>query len=165
MNKLREACIEGKMHQVHKYMPIVKQRSFPFKALEKSHKPLVYLTTVHGQLEVLKELIEMYGCDPHYKTERGDTLLYLACARGHSPVVRYLALVHKIDPNQQNKFKVSPLVAASNNGRLDTMVMLIDEFKCDPMAVTEKGESLLHKASGNGHLASRRKVPYLKVWV
>ena len=152
MNKLREACIEGKMHQVHKYMPIVKQRFFPFKALQKSHKPLAYWTTVHGQLEVLKELIEKYGCDPHYKTERGDTLLYLACVRGYSSVVRYLALVQKIDPNQQNKFKVSPIFAASNNGRLEALVMLIDEFKCDPMAVTEKGESLLHKASGNGHL-------------
>ena len=152
MNRLREACIEGKMYEVQKYMPIVKQRSFPLKALEKSHKPLVYWTTVFGQLEILKELIEKHGCDPHYKTERGDTLLYAACARGHSPVVRYLALVHKVDPNQQNKFKVSPLVAASNNGHLEAMVMLIDEFKCDPMAVTDKGESLLHKASGNGHL-------------
>ena len=152
MNKLREACIEGKMYEVQKYMPVVKQCSFPFKALETSHKPLVYWTTVFGQLEILKELIEKYGCDPHYKTERGDTLLYIACARGHSHVVRYLTLVHKVDPNQQNKFKVSPLVAASNNGHLEAMVMLIDEFKCDLMALTGKGESLLHKASGNGHL-------------
>ena len=152
MNKLRETCIEGKVYEVQKYMPIVRQHSFPFKALEKSHRPLVYWATVYGQLDILKELIEKYGCDPHHKTERGDTLLYIACARGHSPVVWYLALVHEIDPNQCNKFKVSPLVAASNNGHLEAMVMLIDEFKCDPMAVTDKGESLLHKASSNGHL-------------
>lgn len=152
MSKLKEACIEGKMAEVQKYMPIVKQRSFPFKALQKSHKPLVYWTTVYGQLEVLKELIEKYGCDPRYMTERGDTLLYVACARGYSSIVRYLALVHKIDPSQPNNFKVSPLVATSNNGHLETMVMLIDDFKCDPMSFTTKGESLLHKASGNGHL-------------
>ncbi len=152
MKKLREACIEGKMYEVNKYMPIVKQSSFPFKALDKSHKPLVYWTTAFGQLEILKELLEKYHCDPHYKTERGDTLLYVACARGHSRLARYLALVHKIDPNLQNKFEVSPLVAASNNGHLEAIVMLIDEFKCDPMAITGKGESLLHKASGNGHL-------------
>ena len=89
MNKLREACIEGKVYEVQKYMPIVGQRSFPFKALEKSHRPLVYLATVYGQLEILKELIEKYGCDPHHKTKRGDTLLYIACASGHSSVVQY----------------------------------------------------------------------------
>ena len=152
MKKLKEICIKGMITELRKYMPIVRQHSFPFKALEKAYKPLVYWTTAEGQLEVLKELIEKYGCDPHYKTERGDTLLYVACARGHSSIARYLALVHKIDPNQQNRFNITPLIVAANNGQQETMVMLIDEFKCDPNVVTNKGESLLHKACGNGHL-------------
>lgn len=152
MNKLKQACIKGDLIEVRNYMHIVKQRFFPFKELEKTLKPLVYWTTLEGQLEVLKELIEKHGCDPHYTTERGHTLLYAACARGHANVARYLAHVHQVDPNQRNRFHVTPLIAASNNGHLEAMVMLIDEFRCDPTIVNIKGEGLLHKACGNGHL-------------
>lgn len=115
-------------------------------------KPLVYWTAKAGQLEVLKELIERYECDPVYITERGHTLLYAACARGRTNVARYLARKYGINPNQKNHMNSTPLFAASNNGHLEVMVMLIDELKCDPMEVNSKGESLLHRACGGGHL-------------
>ena len=152
MEELRQACIDGDMTEVRKYMDVVNQLSFPLEELEKALKPLVYWTAKTGQLWVLKELIEKYKCDPHYTTERGHTLLYVACARGHANVARYLAHKHMVNPNQKNHLLSTPLFATSNNGHLEAMVMLIDELKCNPKEVNSKGESLLHRACGGGHL-------------
>ena len=152
MEGLKQACIDGNIIKVRKYFSVIKQCSMPLKEQEKIHKPLVYWAAKAGQLEVLKELIEKYGCDPIYATERGHTLIYVACARGRTSVARYLAQKYGIDPNQRNNMHSTPLFAASNNGHFEVMIMLIDELKCDPMAVNDKGESLLHRACGGGHL-------------
>ena len=149
---LKQACIEGNITEVQKHFSIIKQNSIPLKEHEKAQKPLVYWAAKAGQLEVLKELIEKYDCDPVYATERGHTLLYVACARGHTNVTRYLAQKYGIDPNQENNMQSTPLFVTSNNGHLEVMIMLIDELKCDPAAVNGKGESLLHRACGGGHL-------------
>lgn len=152
MEELKQACIDGDLIEVRKYMCVVKQPAFPFKELEKALKPLVYWAAKAGRLDVLKELIERYKCDPRYTTERGHTLLYVASARGHAGVARYLATKHGVDPNQKNNQQSTPLFAACNNGYLEVMTMLIDELKCDPKATNYKGESLLHRACGGGHL-------------
>ena len=154
MEGLKQACIAGNIIEVRKYFSIIKQLSIPLEKQEETHlkKPLVYWAAKAGQLEVLKELIERYECDPVYITERGHTLLYAACARGHTNVARYLAHKYGINPNQKNHMNSSPLFAASNNGHLEVMVMLIDELKCDPLEVNSKEESLLHRACGSGHL-------------
>ena len=152
MEALRQAVLDGDLIEVRKYMCVVKQTTFPFKELEKALKPMVYWAAKSGQVEVLKELIERYKCDPRYTTERGHTLLYVACARGHQDVARYLAGKHGVNPNQRNNQHSTPLFAACNNGHLEAMVLLIDELKCDPRVVNSKGESLLHRASGGGHL-------------
>ena len=153
MEELKRSCIEGNITEVQKHFSIIKQKSIPLKEHEKAQKPLVYWAAKAGQLEVLKELIEKYECDPVYITERGHTLLYVACARGHTNVARYLAQKYGIDPNQKNNTQSTPLFAASNNGHLEVVIMLINELKCDPMAVNDKGESLLHRACGGGHLS------------
>lgn len=152
MEELKHACTNGDLIEVRKYMCVVKQTSFPFKDLERQLKPLVYWAAKAGQVEVLKELIEKYKCDPRYVTERGHTLLYVACARGHDSVAKYLATKHGVNPNQKNHQQSTPLFAACNNGHEEAMVMLIDELKCDPKVVNNKGESLLHRACGGGHL-------------
>ena len=152
MEELKQACIDGDLIEVRKYMCVVKQPSFPFKDLEKPIKPLVYWAAKAGKVDVLKELIETYKCDPHYTTERGHTLLYVACARGHADVMRYLAGKYGVDPKQRNDMQSTPLFAACNNGHLEVVLLLIDELKCDPNMVNDKGETLLHRASGGGHL-------------
>lgn len=152
VEELKLSCIKGDITELQKYFFIIKQQSIPLKEYEKAQKPLVYWAAKAGQLEILKELIEKYGCDPVYATERGHTLLYVACSRGHANVARYLAQKYGINPNQKNNMQSTPLFVASNNGHLEVMVMLIDELKCDPMAVNDKGESLLHRACGGGHL-------------
>ena len=73
------ACIEGDLIEVRKSMSIVQQPTFPFKEMEKAMKPLVYWAVKAGKLDVLKELIETYKCDPHYTTARGHMLLHVAC--------------------------------------------------------------------------------------
>ena len=152
MEELKRACIEGDLIEVRKYMCVVKQPSFPFSELETVIKPLAYWASKQGQLNVLKELIETYKCNPHYVTERGHTLLYVASARGHADVVRYLATRCKVDPNKANDAQSTPLFAACNNGHLKVILVLVDELKCDPSAINDKGESLLHRACGGGHL-------------
>ena len=153
MEELKRACVEGDLIEVRKYMCTVKQPSFPFKEMEKAIKPLVYWAAKAGKVDVLKELIEIYKCDPHYTTERGHTLLYVACARGHADVMKYLARNCGVNPKQTNSMLSTPLFVACNNGHLDAMLVLIDEQECDPNAVNDKGESLLHRACGGGHLA------------
>ena len=152
MEELKRVCIEGNLIEVHKYMCVVKQPSFPFKEMEKAFKPLVYWAAKTGKVDILKELIETYRCDPHYTTERGHTLLYVACARGHADVVRYLGTRCEVDPNQRNDMQSTPLFAACNNGQLKVILVLVDELKCNPNAINDKGESLLHRACGGGHL-------------
>lgn len=154
MEGLKQACIAGNLIEVRKYFSTIRQLSIPLEKHEQVHlkKPLVYWAAKAGQLEVLKELIERYECDPVYVTERGHTLLYAACARGRTNVARYLAHKYGINPNQKNHMNSTPLFAASNNGHLEVVVMLIDELKCDPMEVNNKEESLLHRACSGGHL-------------
>ena len=152
MDGLKRACIDGDRIEVRKYMCVVKQTSFPFKEMEKANKPVAYWAAKAGKLEVLKELIEFYKCDPHYTTERGHTLLYVACSRGHADVMKYLANICGVDPQQANDMQSTPLFVACNNGHLEAMLVLIDELKCDPKVVNDKGESLLHRACGGGHL-------------
>ena len=152
MEELKRACIEGDLIEVRKYMCTVKQDSFPLKKMEAAIKPLAYWAAKAGQLDVLKELIDIYKCDPHYTTERGQTLLYVACSRGHADVMKYLASKCHINPKQANATHSTPLFVACNNGHLEAMLVLIDDLKCDPNAVNDKGESLLHRACGGGHL-------------
>ena len=152
MEELKRACIEGDLIEVRKYMCTVNLPSFPFKEMEKAIKPLVYWAAKAGKVDVLKELIEVYKCDPHYTTQRGHTLLYVACARGHADVMKYLAKNCSVNPKQANDTLSTPLFVACKNGHLEAMLVLIDELKCDPNAVNDKGESLLHRACCGGHL-------------
>ena len=152
MEELKGACIEGDLQKVKTFMCVVKQPAFPLKELERDLKPLVYWAAKAGNVDVLRELIEVNKCDPHYTTERGHTLLYVAGARGHADVVRYLAKKCGVDPNRTNDMRSTPLFSACNNGHLEAIVVLIDELKCDPSELNDKGESLLHRACGGGHL-------------
>jgi len=56
-----------------------------------------------GNLEIVRYLIEVSGCDPTFKSNRSLTT---ACARGHLEIVKYLCSLSSVDASAYNNSAV-----------------------------------------------------------
>ena len=126
-----------------------------------------------GWLDVVKLMIETYGCDSNVKNkshrspldyakrcgkvdvfsylQRINSSLYWACAQGNKHLVLKL-----INPDNVNcvhpDFGDTPLHRACRRGCLNIVKLLIERYGCDPNVTTKSNQSVLHYACLYGNI-------------
>uniref|UniRef100_A0A1X7U5J1 Uncharacterized protein n=1 Tax=Amphimedon queenslandica TaxID=400682 RepID=A0A1X7U5J1_AMPQE len=108
---------------------------------------LLHLSSRYGWLDVTKDLITKYHCDPHERNDDGWTCLHYAAWRNHVDVMRYLIDECHCDPKVPDKYGDTVLHRVAENGSLDFMKYLINHHHCDPMATNNSGVTVLHLAA------------------
>ena len=97
--RLREAmtiaCTRGDFEEVFE---LIRAGQDPRHALPGSLMPLHY-AAFHGNLEMVRKLVEEHGCKPGIVDKNDYTPLHYACYGGHQDIVRYLISRRKCDPH------------------------------------------------------------------
>jgi len=84
--KLQSACEDGDFDTVLK---VIGEGCSPRRLLKDGLQPLHY-AAAHGQLDVVRTLVDKHHCDVACKDKKCCTSLHYACYYGHSDVVKYL---------------------------------------------------------------------------
>uniref|UniRef100_A0A1X7TY44 Uncharacterized protein n=1 Tax=Amphimedon queenslandica TaxID=400682 RepID=A0A1X7TY44_AMPQE len=126
-------------------LPLVKEPN-KIKRIETS---LLHLSSRHGWLDVTKDLITKYHCDPQKRDGINRTCLHYAALRNHVDVMRYLIDEYHCDPMATDQHGYSVLHSVGDNGSLDIVKYLMNHYHCDPMATNNWGETVLHCAAGH----------------
>ena len=108
---------------------------------------LLHLSSRNGWLDVTKDLITKYHCDPHVRDGNGEICLYWAARGNQVDVMRYLIDECQCNPVATDKYGNTVLHAAADYGSLDAIKYLINHHHCDPMATNNEGETVLHCAT------------------
>ena len=113
---------------------------------------LLHLSSYNGWLDVTKDLITKYHCDPHERDSSGWTCLYFAAEGNHVDVMRYLIDECHCDPMAVNGcMGWTPLLYAASLGNSAAVEYLLSTGKCDPLAKSKGGYTPFNLAKKNGH--------------
>ena len=91
---MKKACEKSDFDKVFE---LIRAGQDPRHALPGSQMPLHY-AAFHGNLEVVRALVEEHGCNPQSVDKNKCTPLHYACYCGHRDIVKYLVTVQKCDP-------------------------------------------------------------------
>ena len=141
----------GHHEEAVRLLPLVKEPNKIKGRYQWGNTSLLHLSSWNGWLDVTKDLITKYRCDPHERDNIGWTCLYYAAQGNHVDVIRYL-----IDECHCDSHEIdwTCLCYAARENHVDVMRYLIDECHRDPMAVDRSGRTPLHCAAANGHSAA-----------
>ena len=112
---------------------------------------LLHLSSSHGWLDVTKDLITKYHCDPHERDDFGQTCLQWAAQGNHVDVMRYLIDECHCDPMAVDRGGWTPLHDAANCGNSAAAEYLLSTGKCDPLAENNDGDTPFKLAKERGH--------------
>uniref|UniRef100_A0A1X7ST76 Uncharacterized protein n=1 Tax=Amphimedon queenslandica TaxID=400682 RepID=A0A1X7ST76_AMPQE len=113
---------------------------------------LLHLSSGNGWLDVTKDLITKYHCDPHERDGYWDwTCLHYAAEGNHVDVMRYLIDECHCDPMAVSRSGRTPLHIAADYGNSPVVEYLLSTGKCDPLAKDNEGRTPFQLAKGNGH--------------
>ena len=143
----------GDHEEAVRLLPLVKE---PNSISISGNTSLLHLSSRNGWLDVTKDLITKYHCDPHQRDGDGQTCLHYAAQHDHVDVMGYLINEYRFDPMAVDRWGWTPLHIAAQHDHVDVMRYLIDECHCDPMATDTRGRTPLHIAA-----SSSRSVQYL----
>ena len=87
--QLYSACKKRESRAVNKAIQELKQRNVKFKLMVGEGTTTLHLMSFHGNLGMVKLLVEMYG-NAEAKDENQRTPLHLACMQGHLDIAQYL---------------------------------------------------------------------------
>uniref|UniRef100_A0A1X7U4J9 Uncharacterized protein n=1 Tax=Amphimedon queenslandica TaxID=400682 RepID=A0A1X7U4J9_AMPQE len=114
---------------------------------KRDNTSLHHLSSRNGWLDVTKDLITKYHCDPQERDSGGETCLHYAAVDNHVDVMRYLIDECHLDPMNTDIFGDTVLHRAAAHGSFDVIKYLINHHHCDPMATNNEGETVLHVAA------------------
>ena len=112
---------------------------------------LLQLSSENGWLDVTKDLITKYHCDPHERDGGDWTCLHYAAWKNHVGVMRYLIDECHCDPMAGDRNGWTPLHLAASWGHSAAVEYLLSTGKCDPLAKDNKGITPLQLAKERGH--------------
>ena len=131
-------------------LPLVKEPN-KIKRTYWPRNSLVHLSSMTGWLDVTKDLITKYHCDPHERDGDGFTCLYNAALGNHVGLMRYLIDECHCDPMAVNRWGQTPLHRAAYYGRSAVVEYLLSTGKCDPLAKDNDGDTPFKLAKQNRH--------------
>uniref|UniRef100_A0A1X7SUG0 Uncharacterized protein n=1 Tax=Amphimedon queenslandica TaxID=400682 RepID=A0A1X7SUG0_AMPQE len=111
---------------------------------------LLHLSSENGWLDVTKDLITKYHCDPHERDDLDWTCLHWAALGNHVDVMRYLIDECHCDPMAVNRTGCTPLHIAACCGNSAAAEYLLSTGKCDPLAKDNEGITPFKLAKENG---------------
>uniref|UniRef100_A0A1X7SX68 Uncharacterized protein n=1 Tax=Amphimedon queenslandica TaxID=400682 RepID=A0A1X7SX68_AMPQE len=134
--------------EVVRLLPLVKEQN----KIERVGGHLLYLSSENGWLDVTKDLITKYHCDPHERDGLGWTCLHWAAYGNHVDVMRFLIDECHCDPMAVNgSLGYTPLHWAAYCGKPAAAEYLLSTGKCDPLAKDNEGKAPFTLAKENGH--------------
>lgn len=105
----------------------------------------------HGNLAVVKWLVEDAKADVDIRDKGGRTPLHLACDRGNKAIATWLVEAGKANADARTKTGWSPLHFACNKGHCDLLPVLIYNG-ADVQAMTNRGWTALHYGCIRDHM-------------
>uniref|UniRef100_A0A1X7TBY3 Transglutaminase-like domain-containing protein n=1 Tax=Amphimedon queenslandica TaxID=400682 RepID=A0A1X7TBY3_AMPQE len=112
---------------------------------------LLHLSSRNGWLDVTKDLITKYHCDPHERDGADCTCLHWAARGNHVDVMRYLIDECHCDPMAIDLSGRTPLYLAAYWGNSAAAEYLLSTGKCDPLAKDKYGDTPFTLAKEKGH--------------
>ena len=147
-DKCWDAFKGGYHKEAVRLLPLVKEPNKIKREYIIWDSSLLHLSSENGWLDVTKDLITKYHCDPQERDSIGQTCLHYAAEGNHVDVMRYLINECHCDPMTTNYVGETVLhKAASKYNSSDLIKYLINECHCDPMAHDERGWTPLHNAA------------------
>ena len=141
---LEDECWAAFVNNYHKeavhLLPLVKEPN-KIKGTYWPRSSLLHLSSRNGWLDVTKDLITKYHCDPHERDGHGWTCLHWAAEGNHVDVMRYLIDECHCDPMAVNEWGRTPLHIAAYRGRSAAVEYLLSTGKCDPLAKSNGGNT------------------------
>ena len=147
-DKCWTAFVNKDHEEAVRLLPLVEE---PNK-IRRGRNSLLHFSSCNGWLDVTKDLITKYHCDPHERDGWGRTCLHWAARDNHVDVMRYLIDECHCDPMAVSVSGWTPLHwAAANWGHSAAVEYLLSTGKCDPLAKDNNGYTPLQLAKINGH--------------
>ena len=147
---LEDKCWTAFQNKDHKeavrLLPLVEE---PNKT-RKGRDSLLHLSSRNGWLDVTKDLITKYHCDPHERDSSDWTCLHYAALGNRVDVMRYLIDECHCDPMTVNRSGWTPLHWAAFWGKSAVVEYLLSTGKCDPLAKSINGSTPLQLAKKYG---------------
>ena len=147
---LEDQCWTAFVNEDHKeavrLLPLVEE---PNKIKRLGHS-LLHLSSRNGWLDVTKDLITKYHCDPHEGDGLDWTCLHRAAYGNHVDVMRYLIDECHCDPMAVDRDGWTPLHIAARWGNSAAVEYLLSTGKCDPLAKDNDGNTPFTLAKKNG---------------
>ena len=107
---------------------------------------LLHMASWNGWLDIIKDLITKYNCDPQEGDSNGNSCLHYAAMGNHIDVMKYLLnMVPAI-----NKDGWTPLHTAAFYGHSEAVKYLLSTDNFDPLAKNNKGKTPLQLANETG---------------
>uniref|UniRef100_A0A1X7SEU1 Uncharacterized protein n=1 Tax=Amphimedon queenslandica TaxID=400682 RepID=A0A1X7SEU1_AMPQE len=153
---LEDECWTAFVKRDHKeavrLLPLVKELNKIKRICDfRNNVSLLHVSSRNGWLDVTKDLITKYHCDPHERDSMGWTCLYYAAEGNHVDVMRYLIDECHCDPMAVDRDRWTPLHCAADWGNSAAVEYLLSTGKCDPLAKDEYGDTPFKLAKENGN--------------
>ena len=150
-DKCWAAFEEGDHKEAVHLLPLVKDPNKIKRRYLWDNTSLLHLSSSRGWLDVTKDLITKYHCDPHERDGAGRTCLHWAAGGNHVDVMRYLIDECHCDPMAVDRWGRTPLHRAANWGSSAAVEYLLSTGKCNPLAKDSDGDTPFKLAKQYGH--------------
>ncbi|XP_019856240.1 PREDICTED: espin-like [Amphimedon queenslandica] len=149
---LEDKCWDAFRNRDHKeavrLLPLVKEpKKIKGLYIVWDNISLLHWSSRHGWLDITKDLITKYHCDPQERDSGGQNCLHWASQGSHVDVMRYLIDECHCDPMDTTESGYNVLHYVTFNRSLDAIKYLINHHHCDPMATNNRGETAIHCAA------------------
>ena len=132
-------------------LPLVKEpNKIKRKYMGCDNTSLLHLSSRNGWLDVTKDLITKYHCDPHERDGDGWTCLHWAARGNQADVMRYLIDECHCDPMPVDRNRWTPLHLAAYWGSSAAAEYLLSTGKCDPLTKDKDGDTSFKLAKLRG---------------
>ena len=149
-DKCWTAFDRGDHKEAVRLLPLVKEPNKIKGTYLGYNTSLLHLSSRNGWLDVTKDLITKYHCDPHEGDSYGRTCLHWAARYNHVDVMRYLIDECHCDPMAVDWRGRTPLHWAARFGSSAAAEYLLSTGKCNPLAKDNNGDTPFKLAKQRG---------------
>ena len=164
-DKCWTAFVNKDHEEAVRLLPLVKEPNKIKRIYVWDNTSLLHLSSRNGWLDVTKDLITKYHCDPHERDGADWTCLHYAARDNHVDVMRYLIDECHCDPMAVDRAGWTPLHWAASWGKSAAVEYLLSTGKCDPLAKSINGKTpfkLAKKYGGTDTLSVFKKFGDIK---